>query len=275
MKIHQTELVEAIYLREIPKGFGDKGHGPLCLYYQRSNGPLVLAGKEGKMSLGLDDVGVVAADLKGELKAKDKFTNFLCVSFSEKCMADAISDNKLNREDTKRLRNGFFEKLEPTPWLKSLLKQYYYEVFLMKDSPPGCTFFIEKQMINEVLRCLFTNYHLKNDDSLMRVDITIYEALRFIDSRFQDENFSIAQVSREVGMSDSSLLRRFKSSIGQTPQEYLKDKRLQTARQLLSEQNLSVSDVCFMVGYSDFSSFSKSFKAKFGVLPSEAKQLIV
>jgi AraC-like DNA-binding protein len=156
-----------------------------------------------------------------------------------------------------------------TPWLKSLLKQYFYETVIMLDSPPGCTFFLEKQIINEVMRCLFSNYYMKNDElDKVVVDSQVFEIIKYIESHLHEENLSVVKIAQETGLSESSLLRKFKASLGTSPQSYIKNRRLEDAYQFIKEHKVSVSEACFMVGYSDFASFSKSFKTKFGILPS-------
>ena len=51
--------------------------------------------------------------------------------------------------------------------------------------------------------------------------------------------------------------------------EFIRDSRLQKAALYLSQQKLSVTEIMYMVGFTTASYFSKCFKAKYGVSPSE------
>jgi AraC-like DNA-binding protein len=93
------------------------------------------------------------------------------------------------------------------------------------------------------------------------------QALRLIEGRlFQP--LSLEDMCRHVGVSTSSLLRLFRSELKLTPQAYKKGRRLDEARRLLSQGSCSVEEACWLVGYSDPATFSRSFKQRFGQSPS-------
>lgn len=81
---------------------------------------------------------------------------------------------------------------------------------------------------------------------------------------------TIPFLAREFTMSESTLLRRIKRLTGLTPQQYLQEIRLEKARRLLKTRECSsVRQVASRVGYRNARSFSRSFRAHFGWLPSE------
>ncbi|MFZ5813350.1 MAG: helix-turn-helix domain-containing protein [Thermodesulfobacteriota bacterium] len=63
------------------------------------------------------------------------------------------------------------------------------------------------------------------------------------------------------------MTRRFRDAFGTTLRGYLRDLRLDTARDLLERQGLSVSETALSVGYESLPSFSRSFHARFGYPP--------
>lgn len=64
------------------------------------------------------------------------------------------------------------------------------------------------------------------------------------------------------------LLRLFKRYYGQTPKQYLSEKRLLQAKDLLAK-GASISDTCYDIGFESPGSFSTLFKARFGLTPSD------
>jgi AraC-like DNA-binding protein len=83
--------------------------------------------------------------------------------------------------------------------------------------------------------------------------------------------FLVAEVAREVGMSESSFYQKFREITGITPHQYQKSLRLIQARSLISLDGHSVSSAAFEVGYESASHFSKDYLKKFGIPPKEAK----
>lgn len=57
--------------------------------------------------------------------------------------------------------------------------------------------------------------------------------------------------------------------LGQSPQSYLLNCRLKKAKELLKEGELNISEVAYRVGFATLTGFSRSFKNKFGIPPSE------
>jgi len=64
------------------------------------------------------------------------------------------------------------------------------------------------------------------------------------------------------------LLRLFKKYYGQTPRQYVIDKRIEKAKALL-QNGMSVTETCFAIGFESVGSFSTLFKTKTGKSPSE------
>lgn len=83
---------------------------------------------------------------------------------------------------------------------------------------------------------------------------------------------SVDDISAAVGVSRTTLFRIFKSELNISPVEYLINYRITQAKRLLSETDLSVTAVARSVGYEDNLYFSRAFKKKSGVSPSEFKK---
>jgi AraC-like DNA-binding protein len=67
----------------------------------------------------------------------------------------------------------------------------------------------------------------------------------------------------------TNLYKKIKSVTGNSLGEFIRSIRLKTAAKLLVSQDISISEVIFMVGINSNSYFTKAFKAQFGITPSE------
>jgi AraC family transcriptional regulator, exoenzyme S synthesis regulatory protein ExsA len=90
---------------------------------------------------------------------------------------------------------------------------------------------------------------------------------------FMNANFSkplsIEDYAYLTGRSLSSFRRNFKTQFGISPKQWLIDKRLERAHELLSKNNTSITDVVMETGYENMSHFIKAFHKKFGVPPKQ------
>lgn len=94
----------------------------------------------------------------------------------------------------------------------------------------------------------------------------VVQAKLFIDSHYE-ECIDLSNIADEAYFSKFHFIRLFKKIYGKTPHHYLTQVRIDRARLLLA-QNLSVSEVCFRVGFSSATSFAGLFKKSTGVSPS-------
>jgi len=75
-------------------------------------------------------------------------------------------------------------------------------------------------------------------------------------------------LARGVHLSGGHLSREFKRAYGESPYQYLMTRRIERAMTLLRRGELSVTDVCFAVGFSSLGTFSTRFSELVGVPPS-------
>jgi len=76
-------------------------------------------------------------------------------------------------------------------------------------------------------------------------------------------------LAQQVGMSDRTLQKGFKTVFGVTPFAYLTQQRMNQAEQLLRQPHRTVAEVANIVGYANSAQFAAAFKRQFGVTPSE------
>ncbi|WP_170442096.1 GlxA family transcriptional regulator [Ruegeria arenilitoris] len=82
-----------------------------------------------------------------------------------------------------------------------------------------------------------------------------------------DRPISPSAVASRIGISTRQLERLFQKSVGDTPKKFLMEMRLQKARTLLLQTELSVLEVALSCGFESPSHFAKVYKRKFGVSP--------
>lgn len=96
----------------------------------------------------------------------------------------------------------------------------------------------------------------------------IRKALEYTEQHMSDPDFSVEELSRELGMSRVHLYKKLSSLTGKTPIEFIRIIRLKRAAQLLQESQMTVSEIAYEVGFNNPKYFRKYFKEEFGVLPS-------
>ncbi len=84
-----------------------------------------------------------------------------------------------------------------------------------------------------------------------------------------DENFNVERMAELMLMSRSTLLRRMKSTFEESPADIIRMMRLRKAAELIKSGNYRIGEICFMVGFSSSSYFSKLFYRQFGMSPTE------
>jgi AraC-like DNA-binding protein len=80
---------------------------------------------------------------------------------------------------------------------------------------------------------------------------------------------SLESLAHEVFMSTSKLKNLFKQVYGHTLYDYYNKSRLQRARELLSNGQVSIKQAGSEIGFSNLSHFAKAFRKEFGILPRD------
>jgi two-component system response regulator YesN len=86
------------------------------------------------------------------------------------------------------------------------------------------------------------------------------------------ERLSVNSLAQEAYLTPTYLCVLFKQQTGKTINEYITLERIRRAKELLTDSNILLYDVCFMVGYLSPSYFSKLFKKYTGLTPSEFRE---
>jgi AraC-like DNA-binding protein len=91
-------------------------------------------------------------------------------------------------------------------------------------------------------------------------------AREFIDHCY-DHPLSLDQISEQACFSRYHFIRLFRQAFNTTPHQYLIERRIEKAKELLKGDELRVTDVCFEVGFQSLGSFSTLFQKRVGHPP--------
>jgi AraC family transcriptional regulator len=106
--------------------------------------------------------------------------------------------------------------------------------------------------------------HALDDRRLQRV-------LQFVDENLQG-SIALKDLAAIANLSPFYFARAFRRVTGSSPQRYVRQRRLETAKQLLSDGRASLADVALASNFSSQSSFTRAFTRAFGVAPGKYRE---
>lgn len=115
----------------------------------------------------------------------------------------------------------------------------------------------------------------KTEEKIEKVEITspdehlMERVMKVINQNMDNPDLSVEMFADLVGISRVHFYRKIKELTGQSPRDFLKTIRLKEAARLLREKHLDITSVSDATGFKTLSTFSTSFKALYGMTPSE------
>ncbi|MBS9463246.1 helix-turn-helix transcriptional regulator [Flagellimonas sp. 389] len=117
--------------------------------------------------------------------------------------------------------------------------------------------------------------HKKPPTTLLRRELKIVREIANKIVKDVSKNYSLEQLSRDSGLSQAKLQEGFKLLYTKTVTEYIRHARLEHARDYINTTEMSISEIVYTIGFSSRSYFSKIFKDKYDISPSEFKENVV
>lgn len=105
-------------------------------------------------------------------------------------------------------------------------------------------------------------------------DKYLTNARRYIKAHYY-EDITVDSVAAHIGISRKYLFAIFKKALDISPKEYILSYRLTRACEFLKDENITVGNVAYSVGYKDPLTFSKMFKLKTGLSPTEYREQLL
>ena len=198
------------------------------------------------------------------------FHKFTCVGeveifgiyFSEKKLSKSVLDKIFSKnyptfinlteaktEDVRRLMEN----------IGSAMNYYEYE---------------KEYLIKKLIECLFDTVLGKGNEKEDGKEKTpIRLAKRYIDLHFR-ENPTLEEAAKVIGKSPVYFSKYFHENEGAYYTEYLNLQKINCAKFLLAESNMTATEICYESGFSSFSNFLRVFKEKEGITPSEYRKKV-
>ncbi len=124
---------------------------------------------------------------------------------------------------------------------------------------------LEKWLV-ELIERIFAFIDSKRSD---RSKELIQNAMEYISRNIMSPDISLISVAEVMGITSTYLSHIFKDETGMNFVDYLIDTRLEAAREMLINDNLTIEKISIAVGYSSPQYFIKKFKAKYNMTPKE------
>lgn len=105
-----------------------------------------------------------------------------------------------------------------------------------------------------------------NDEILME------KIMKTINEHLDNPALNVETLAKNAGMSRVHMHRKLKELTNQSARDFIRNIRLKQAAVLLSEKNLTISEIAYATGFSSISHFSSSFKELYGVSPTKYKE---
>lgn len=210
------------------------------------------------------------------------------IAVLEKKMPELIvSDYELNGLDGLQLYNQLikYRVTENIPFI--LLNGEDDQSIKLAALQAGVHSIMVKPFNMEELQAIVRNYFASRNNikgqltsdsnSIQLLDVEISDQqkelldrlLAFMEKNYQDSNLNVELLCVELEMSRPQLYRKLQTLTGLSVQEFIKSFRLKKAAAFLRSGDQRISDVAYMVGFSDPQHFSKSFRIQFGKSPTQ------
>ena len=101
----------------------------------------------------------------------------------------------------------------------------------------------------------------------------ISSVLNYVHENIGNTKLNVEFMAKELHLSRSKLYRKIKTATGDSANEFIRKIRLEKAKEYLEQTDKTVSEICYAVGFSSPSYFSKCYKQHFGEIPKKDRKV--
>ncbi len=113
---------------------------------------------------------------------------------------------------------------------------------------------------------------VKNVDGFTKAE---YEKILIYIEKNLHEKIKLDQLAKEIRTNKYNFIRKFKSSTNITPHQFIIQKKIKRSKYLLKDFHYTLTDITFMLNFSDQAHFSRTFKKMYGITPREFRKTLV
>ncbi|HET9569877.1 MAG TPA: two-component regulator propeller domain-containing protein [Bacteroidales bacterium] len=173
-------------------------------------------------------------------------------------MLTAKSDMVTQMECIQAGVNDFIAKPFNAVFLEAKIENIFKQRFVLQEKFRHDIFSVQPASAERL--------NLQSSDSIF-----LKRILDFMEENMSNSELTVDQLVSVVGMGRTVFFNKLKGILGMSPIEFIKETRIKRAAQLLDTGQFNVSEVSFQIGMNDARYFSKCFKQKYGMTPSEYK----
>lgn len=132
-----------------------------------------------------------------------------------------------------------------------------------------------KQLIQS-RKLIFEKYYkgiINNDLTNSKDKDFISSVLNYVHENIGNTKLNVEFMAKELHLSRSKLYRKIKTATGDSANEFIRKIRLEKAKEYLEQTDKTVSEICYAVGFSSPSYFSKCYKQYFGEIPKKDRKV--
>lgn len=166
---------------------------------------------------------------------------------------------------------SFIRKIET----QELVKEYIKGLHFYFENPSVVSDELLGLKIKELILLLIQTKNATSVNTLFKQLFTPQQIdIREVVSSHVFSNLSVENLAELSHLSLSTFKRKFKNIFNDTPANYIKTKRLEKAKELLSISNLNVGEIAYQTCFNNIANFSNSFKAIYNCSPSAYRQKV-
>lgn len=166
---------------------------------------------------------------------------------------------------------GLEIQLEQVVWVSSQMRQI---LTLLQDNGRIDEVQASKMLHELLCSMLYTSRPAGDEVMPISSDPQIDAVKRYFREHLNEE-VSTEELAKEFHLSISQLNRKFREHTGQSPHEYLTNLRINRAKILLKDSQMTIAEIAGEVGYAYDTSLAAAFRRKMGMSPREFRNLSI
>ncbi len=246
-----------------------------CPHYHKSleliliiKGEMTVSMEEVSLRLLEDDVAVINSGVPHELTAVGSNCTFLCLQF----MPDAYWSGYPSVKFLSNTPREYMSTKEFSDLSRTLLKMA--ELYFLRRP------YFEAYCISAVHKIIYlllthlptAELSTEKTESQKAISARIIRLVEFVDKNYKSK-IKLSDFAEQEGKSPSYISHFVSNTLNQSFQSYVNTVRFYAACRLMAAGNMSMLDICYEVGFSDYRYFSNVFKEKTGQTPSQYQKL--